>query len=115
MNAPLTSSSNAQGDAKPKTLAPHPEGRLGEANEVKVTIKMHTTISPNYISTLGFGFKGSFLSTSANSKNSFKHKSATIAFTGDSIVKIPLVKAINPSNKAFASRVSPQEVAMAKH
>ena len=68
---------------------------------------MYTTISPNYISTLGFGFKGSFLSISANSKNSFKYKSATIAFIGNSIVKMLLVKAINPSNKAFASRVLP--------
>ena len=115
-NAPTISFSDAQGDAVPKMPTPRPEGRLSEENEVKLTVKMHTTISPNHISTLGFGFEGSFPSTNANSKNGFEHKSATIAFTGDNIVSESfVVEAIDPSDEVFTSRISPQQVEIVNH
>ena len=99
-----------------ETPAPRLEGRLSEENKVKVTVKMHTIISLYYISTLGFSFEGPFVSFSPNPKDSYKHKSALIAFMGDNIViESFVIEAINPLDNVFTSRVSPQQVEITKH
>ena len=77
---------DAKESEEPDTPAPRLEGRLSNADYTKLTIKLHTVISPHHISSLGFGFEGSFPSNGPNSKDGYEHKSASIAFTKDNLI-----------------------------
>ncbi|EFQ87385.1 hypothetical protein PTT_17145 [Pyrenophora teres f. teres 0-1] len=77
---------------------------------------MHTVISPHHISSLGFGFEGSFPGNDPNSKDGYEHKSASIAFTKDNLIsKLFCIQRIEPSDKVFTSRVPAAQVELAKH
>ncbi|CAE7007102.1 hypothetical protein P3342_002781 [Pyrenophora teres f. teres] len=107
---------HAEEPEEPETPAPRPEGRLSEANSTKLTVKMHTVISPHHISSLGFGFEGSFPGNDPNSKDGYEHKSASIAFTKDNLIsKLFCIQRIEPSDKVFTSRVPAAQVELAKH
>ena len=77
---------DAKESEEPDTPAPRPEGRLSNADSTKLTVKLYIVISPHYISSLGFGFEGSFPSNGPNSKDGYEHKSASIAFTKDNLI-----------------------------
>jgi hypothetical protein len=79
---------------------------------------MFTTLSPEHISSFGFSFEGSFRSSEPNAKSSFAHKSASITFTRNNIIKEKgnkgnIVKSIKPTDEVFTKRVAPEQVTLA--
>jgi hypothetical protein len=97
-----------------------PQGMLTEDPIIQLTSRMFTTLSPKHISSFSFSFKGSFRSSKPNAKSSFAHKSASITFTRNNIIKEKgdkgnIVKSIKPTDEVFTKRVALEQVTLAQH